>query len=113
MQNKIGRSVSQILSKTSITDLLTEAASEIKNVIDYDRVMIYKFDEEGHGQVIAEQKNDNLEPFLGLHYPASDIPKQARELYKINLTRIIADTESENAAIITHLQNEPDRKSVV
>lgn len=107
IQKVIGRSVSQILSKTSITSLLSEAASEIKNIIDYDRVMIYKFDEEGHGQVIAEQKNDNLEPFLGLYYPASDIPKQARELYKINLTRIVADVDSESAAIITHLQNEP------
>ena len=69
--------------------------------------MIYKFDEDGHGQVIAEEKNAALEPFLGLHYPASDIPKQARELYKINLTRIIANVDSENVPIISHLQNGP------
>ena len=63
--------------------------------------MIYKFSGEGHGEVVAEVKNDDLEPFMGLHYPATDIPRQARELYKINLTRIIADVNTESSAILT------------
>ena len=102
IQKTIGRSVSEILSGKNLNSLLVNAALEIKNIIRYDRVMIYRFGEDGHGEVVAEVKNDDLEPFLGLHYPASDIPKQARELYKINLTRIIADVNSESSAIITH-----------
>jgi light-regulated signal transduction histidine kinase (bacteriophytochrome) len=57
------------------------AAEQVKEMLGYDRVMIYEFDEEWNGKVVAEAKEEGLEPFLGHHYPASDIPKQARELY--------------------------------
>ncbi|RYE05025.1 MAG: GAF domain-containing protein, partial [Sphingobacteriaceae bacterium] len=97
----IGKSVSGILSGKNLQSLLYNAAAEIQKVIRYDRVMVYKFDEEGHGRVVSEVKSDELEPFLDLYYPASDIPKQARELYKINLTRIIADVNVADSAIIT------------
>ncbi len=100
LQKTIGRSVSEILSGKNLNSLLVNAAEEIKKIIRYDRIMIYKFSEEGHGEVVAEVKNDDLEPFMGLHYPATDIPRQARELYKINLTRIIADVNTESSAII-------------
>ncbi|WP_434222605.1 hypothetical protein ACOKW7_09580 [Limnospira platensis CENA597] len=46
--------------------------------------MIYRFETDGSGIVVAEDKQPELEPFLGLHYPASDIPKQARQLYYKN-----------------------------
>ena len=101
IQKTIGRSVSEMLAGKQLRQLLDNAAMQIKNLIGYDRVMIYKFLEDGHGEVIAEVKNDDLEPFLGLHYPASDIPKQARELYKVNLTRIITDVNTEDARIVT------------
>lgn len=100
IQKIIGRSVSEILSETAVNMLLKSAAREIKEIIGYDRVMIYKFNDDGHGEVIAEEVNNAFKPFLGLHYPASDIPRQARELYKINLTRIIADVDSECSPII-------------
>ena len=64
--------------------------------------MVYQFDTDGHGHVIAEHKNNDLAPFFGLHYPASDIPKQAKELYKLNLTRIIADVNSIPSPILSH-----------
>ncbi|PTQ94920.1 light-regulated signal transduction histidine kinase (bacteriophytochrome) [Mucilaginibacter yixingensis] len=102
VQKVIGRSVTEILSGRNLETLLTNAAAEVKKVIAYDRVMIYRFNDDGHGEVVAEVKNDDLEPFFGLHYPASDIPRQARELYKINLTRIIADVYAEDAPIITY-----------
>lgn len=105
LQKTIGRSVSGILSGKNLGSLLSNAAEEIKRIIRYDRVMIYKFNDDGHGEVVAEVKNDDLEPFLGLHYPASDIPRQARELYKINLTRIIADVNSESSPIATYLED--------
>ncbi|QEC76400.1 ATP-binding protein [Mucilaginibacter ginsenosidivorax] len=102
VQKTIGRSVAEILSGKTLIVLLQKAAFEVKKIINYDRVMIYKFNDDGHGEVVAEVKNDDLEPFLGLHYPASDIPKQARELYKLNLTRIIADVNAESSPIITY-----------
>jgi chemotaxis family two-component system sensor kinase Cph1 len=105
IQNQIGKSVSEILSGKSLRSLLQNTAEEIREIIHYDRVMIYRFLEDGHGEVIAEVKNEDLEPFFGLHYPASDIPKQARELYKLNYTRIIADVNTVSAPIITHQAN--------
>lgn len=105
VQKTIGRSVSEILSGKNLNILLANAAFEVKKIIGYDRVMIYKFGEDGHGEVVAEVKNEELEPFMGLHYPASDIPKQARELYKLNLTRIIADVNSEGSSIITYKED--------
>ncbi|WP_345951416.1 ATP-binding protein [Mucilaginibacter sp. PAMB04274] len=101
IQKTIGRSVSEMLTGKSLKHLLDNAAEQIKNLIGYDRVMIYKFLDDGHGEVIAEVKEEHLEPFIGLHYPATDIPKQARELYKVNLTRIITDVNAEASAILT------------
>jgi chemotaxis family two-component system sensor kinase Cph1 len=97
----IGRSVSEMLSGKQLKQLLDNAAHQVKQLIGYDRIMIYKFIDDGHGEVIAEVKEDHLDPFLGLHYPATDIPKQARELYKKNLTRIITDVNAEPSAILT------------
>ncbi len=100
----IGHSLSQMMADASLSQLLANAAIQVKKVIGYDRVMIYKFHDDGHGEVVAEEKENNLDPWIGLHYPASDIPVQARELYKINLTRLISDVNTEPSPIIT-LQN--------
>jgi chemotaxis family two-component system sensor kinase Cph1 len=102
----IGRSISEMLADKSLQNLLINSAAQVKNVIGYDRVMIYRFAEDGHGEVIAEAKNEELPSWLGLHYPASDIPKQARELYKVNLTRLIANVNVEPAAILTTADND-------
>lgn len=107
VQHIIGKSVAEILLNRSLNSLLEKAAAEVKRLIEYDRVMIYKFQEDGHGEVVAEEKNEDLEPFFGLHYPASDIPKQARELYKLNMTRIIADVYTESSAIATFNNHTP------
>ncbi|WP_231459560.1 ATP-binding protein [Pedobacter sp. Leaf132] len=107
LQSAIGRSASAMLQGKTVAALLKGAAIEVKKLIDYDRVMVYKFQEEGHGEVVAEELESKLEPFFGLHYPASDIPKQARELYKLNLTRLIADVNTEDAKIITFEEDKP------
>lgn len=101
VQKMIGRSVAEMLSDKNLQSMLNNTASEVKKIIHYDRVMIYRFAEDGHGEVVAEAKNADLDPWLGLHYPASDIPKQARELYKLNLTRLIADVNTEPSKILT------------
>jgi chemotaxis family two-component system sensor kinase Cph1 len=101
VQKMIGRSISEMLADKNLQNLVNNSAIQVKNVIGYDRVMVYRFAEDGHGEVVAEAKNDDLPSWLGLHYPASDIPKQARELYKKNLTRLIANVNSEPAPICT------------
>lgn len=75
----------------TLQSLCQSVAEETRAITGYDRVMIYKFDEDYNGEVFAESCNDDLEPFLGLHYPHTDIPVQARELYIKNLMRLIAD----------------------
>ena len=63
---------------------------EVRDITGFDRVMLYRFDEQYNGQVIAEDRGE-IESFLGLHFPASDIPAQARNLYTKNWIRIIPD----------------------
>jgi len=81
----------QLQAADTMRELLEEAVQVVRRITGYDRVMVYRFDQDGHGQVVAEARAESLEPFLGLHYPASDIPAQARRLYVANPLRIIAD----------------------
>ncbi|MBX7542052.1 HWE histidine kinase domain-containing protein [Qipengyuania sphaerica] len=74
--------------------LLQEAARQLRASLDIDRVMVYRFHEDLSGEVVAEAKRDDLEAFLTLRYPKSDIPAQARELYKRNRFRIISDVNA-------------------
>jgi light-regulated signal transduction histidine kinase (bacteriophytochrome) len=67
------------------------AARELRAMTGFDRVMVYRFGQDGSGEVIAESARSDLESYLGLHYPASDIPRQARLLYERNWLRLIAD----------------------
>lgn len=108
LQRMIGRSISEMLADKDLNNLLKNSVSQVKNIIGYDRVMIYRFAEDGHGEVVAEAKEPELEPWLGLHYPASDIPKQARELYKHNLTRLIANVHITPSKIVTTKQLSED-----
>lgn len=88
----------QTRSLQQLCDLVARGTREITG---YDRVMIYRFDNEYNGEIFAECKRDDLEPFLGLHYPHTDIPAQARELYLRNLLRIIADINYKPVPIYT------------
>ena len=75
------------------------AAREMRALIGFDRVMVYRFDPDGSGEVIAEAARAGLELYLGLHYPASDIPQQARMLYQRNWLRIIPDVTARPSPI--------------
>ena len=66
---------------TSLNALCQMATASVRRVAQYDRVMIYRFMADGSGWVIAESRAPDLSPFLDLHYPAADIPQQARALY--------------------------------
>ncbi len=83
--------MSRLREATSVDAICTIVVQEVRRLTGYDRTMIYRFDAEGNGEVIAEARREDLEPYLGLHYPASDIPQQARRLYLVARTRVIAD----------------------
>ncbi|WP_172193653.1 diguanylate cyclase domain-containing protein [Saccharibacillus qingshengii] len=80
------------------------AAEQVKEILGYDRVMVYEFDKEWNGKVVAEARESHLEPFLGHHYPASDIPKQARALYLRNWLRTIVDVSYTPVEIVPTVQ---------
>ncbi len=84
-------SILRMQHATTVTELCQVAADEVREVTGFDRVMVYRFDAEWNGEVVAEARRPELEPFLGQHYPASDIPEQARRLYTLNWLRLIAD----------------------
>ncbi|GFE68027.1 ATP-binding protein [Chroococcus sp. FPU101] len=80
------------LQKTSrLKEFLQLVASEVKNITQFDRVMVYQFDSQDAGEVVAEAKNENLYPYLGLHFPAPDIPPESRKLYLECRLRYIPD----------------------
>ena len=89
----------RIERQTTLSGVYREVARQVRGLTGFDRVMVYRFDVDGAGEVVAEAANHDLSPFLGLRYPASDIPKQARALYERNYLRIIADVDSDPVAI--------------
>ncbi|KFA89610.1 ATP-binding protein [Archangium violaceum] len=75
--------------------LLQAAAEAVRALTRFDRVMVYRFDADWHGEVLAESRDESMDGFLGLHFPASDIPAQARALYTRHTLRLIADARAE------------------
>jgi chemotaxis family two-component system sensor kinase Cph1 len=88
-------SINQLETTSNLKEFCQIIVKEVRKVTGFDRVMLYKFDADGHGAVIAEEKNENLESYLGLHYPESDIPKVARKLFSSNWIRLIPDAKSQ------------------
>ncbi|MGY1855588.1 SpoIIE family protein phosphatase [Modestobacter sp. SYSU DS0290] len=78
---------------TSLQELYEITAEAVRGLTGFDRVMVYRYDADYNGEVVAEAKLPGLNSFLGLHYPASDIPAQARALYEKNWIRLIDDVD--------------------
>jgi len=74
--------VGRLQAPTSVRAFCQQVTQEVRAVTGLDRVMAYRFHADHHGEVIAESKRDTLDPWLGLHYPAADIPQPAREIFK-------------------------------
>lgn len=83
--------LSDLRNATNIRHLASSAAQHVRRIGGFDRVMVYRFLEDDSGTVIAEDREPSLAPYMGLHYPASDIPAQARALYLKNWIRTIHD----------------------
>jgi light-regulated signal transduction histidine kinase (bacteriophytochrome) len=84
-------SVDELNRAATLTELYDATACAVRELTGFDRVMVYRYDEDYNGEVVAEAKRDELNSFLGLHYPSTDIPAQARALYEKNWLRLISD----------------------
>ncbi|HEX4164101.1 MAG TPA: ATP-binding protein [Bryobacteraceae bacterium] len=88
------------LKKAQTVEAIAQlASSEVRGLTGFDRVLVYKFDNNWNGQVVGESTNEKYSPYLHLWFPASDIPKQARQLYEMNRLRLIADVDYQPVAI--------------
>ncbi len=98
-QRQLSNILNILSSSETSEDLCADVARITRDIFGYNRVMVYKFDEEWNGEVIAEEKEPEMESWLGLHYPASDIPKQSRELFLKHRVRIISNVNYEPVPI--------------
>ncbi|QRN98378.1 GAF domain-containing protein [Archangium violaceum] len=107
-QRLLQRALARLQAAENLRELCDTAAAEVRRLTGFERVTIYRFDEEDNGEVLSEDKLEGLDAYLGLHYPASDIPQQARRLYLLNWLRIIPDREYRPAPILPSLR--PDNQ---
>lgn len=98
--NKEYASIQNILRNSVDENIWKILLKEVQEIIDFDRVMIYQFHYDGSGQVIEELVKTNLESYLHLHYPESDIPAQARALYLKNPVRITSHVSGKTYPIV-------------
>lgn len=95
LSRHIARALEKIRTASSLRALCDEAATLFQDRTGYDRVMVYRFDDEGHGEVFSERRKPDLEAYLGNRYPASDIPQMARRLYERTPVRVLVDVSYE------------------
>ena len=91
--------IGRIQDIREVQTLIDRTARLVRAMLGYDRVMVYRFEEDGAGKVVSEVKRPDLESFLGQYFPASDIPGQARALYLKNTIRVISDASGGSSAL--------------
>jgi light-regulated signal transduction histidine kinase (bacteriophytochrome) len=92
--------IGRVKEITDVDLLIASSAKLVRSVLGYDRVMIYRFEEDGSGKVASEAKRTDLESFLGQYFPATDIPRQARTLYMQNPIRVISDASGQRVPLL-------------
>ncbi|NVN87298.1 MAG: GAF domain-containing protein [Rhodopseudomonas sp.] len=93
LYSQVRADLARLQDVKGLKDFFDVAVERIRAFTGYDRVMAYRFDEDGSGHVVAEARRDDLEPYLGLHYPASDIPAPARRLFSLSWVRHLPDVD--------------------
>jgi len=91
LSSPIAAALDRIREASTIKALCDDVAALFQARTGYDRVMVYRFDDEGHGEVFSERRRAALEPYLGNRYPATDIPQMARRLYERTRVRVLVD----------------------
>ena len=97
--HQVRGTITRIQKAPTLLEMCQVVVTEVRQITGFDRVMVYRFDPEGAGSVIAED-TDRETPYLDLHYPSSDIPKQARQLYTLNWLRLIPDASYQPVSLI-------------
>jgi light-regulated signal transduction histidine kinase (bacteriophytochrome) len=99
------RSVARFQAARTVSEFSQQVVEEVRSVSGYDRVMVYRFGADWSGHVVAESMapGKGLESYLGLHYPASDIPAQARALFLLNTVRMLPDARYRQAKLLPEL----------
>ncbi len=87
-------SIGQLEHVSRLREFCQVIVQEVRHVTDFDRVMLYRFDDDGHGEVVAEDKIEEMESYMGLHFPESDIPRPARQMFLSNWIRVIPDAKA-------------------
>ncbi|MDH5338806.1 MAG: GAF domain-containing protein, partial [Rubrivivax sp.] len=97
---QLGAAVQRFSEASSIGTLTDGVVQCVRDLVGYDRVMVYRFDPDGHGKIIAEARDPRLETLLGHRYPATDIPQRARELYLRNRVRVLVDVNYDPSPLV-------------
>lgn len=92
--------ISRMQTAQGLREFCQRTAAEVRSITGLDRVMVYRFHADYHGEVFAENKRDDLAPLLGLHYPEADIPQQARDIYKRIWIRPVPDATAPLAELV-------------
>ncbi|MEO7937683.1 MAG: GAF domain-containing protein [Burkholderiaceae bacterium] len=98
--NHLDVSVQAFSAASTIGTLADAVVKRFRDMAGYDRVMVYQFDPDGHGKIIAEARDPRLDSLLGHHYPATDIPQRARELYIRTRLRVLVDVHYQPAPLV-------------
>lgn len=100
----------QLASAPNLDNFLKILVGIVKELTGFHRVMMYQFDSSFNGKVVTElvDTSQTLDLYMGLHFPASDIPRQARDLYKINKVRLLYDRDLQTARIVCRTQEDLD-----
>lgn len=106
--NVVRTVIARAMRAETLDALTAETARLVRAVLGYDRVMVYRFEPDGSGQVVSEAKSGHLESFLRQYFPAGDIPQQARALYLRNTIRIISDSDGTRIPIVPEESEEGD-----
>lgn len=101
----LGNAMRRIAAASDLASLSDAAARAVRELTGFDRALVYRFDRDG-GEVIAEATHPDMEPYLGLHFPESDIPRQARELYRVNWIRVIPDAVYDAVPLVPALRED-------
>lgn len=103
-EGALQRLLARLSASAAMPQLLDTLVRTVRELTGFDRVLVYRFDRDEHGEVVAEARDDDVESYLGLHYPESDIPRQARELYRRNWIRSIPNAVYPPARLVPPMQ---------
>jgi len=101
VHQRVRVAIDRLNSTDVLSEMCNQVVEELASATGYDRVMVYKFHEDMHGEVMAECKDEELEDsWMGLHFPATDLPQRTRDQLKTELVRLIADSKAQHSPIV-------------